>query len=259
MKMFLAGVEAGGNNKVMKMFLAGLGSRLDVQNLFKQRIYVLESFYYVKEFMIPYIEKYWDLLLDSGAFTFMENVKKHVDWDDYILRYADFINQYNIRHFFELDIDVVVGIKEVERLREKLETLTSKKCIPVFHKSRGKDYWAKMIKEYDYVAIGGIVTKEIKKKEQYIFEWFLDTAKKENCKVHGLGYTNLTGLKKYHFYSVDSSSWISGNKFGHVHKFDGETIRKTDKTKTQRIKNKETATNNFREWVKFQKYAEEHL
>lgn len=271
MKIFLAGVGIGNDGclyrsnspeKVMKIFLAGLageGSRLGKQNLLKQRIYVLESFYYVKEFMIPYIEKYWDLLLDSGAFTFMENTKKHVDWDEYILKYADFIKEHNVKHFFELDIDSVVGIKEVERLRRKLESKTGKQCIPVWHKSRGKQYWLDMIKEYDYVAIGGIVTKEIKRKEHGIFKWFLQKAKENNCKVHGLGYTNLEGLKKYPFYSVDSTSWISGNKFGHVYKFDGATIKKFDTTKNQSVKSKETAINNFKEWIKFQKYAEKHL
>jgi len=264
MKIFLAGVGIGNNSylfrsnppeKVMRLFLAGLageGSRVDV------RIYVLESFYYIKDFMIPYIEKYWDLLLDSGAFTFMNSYKKHVDWDEYILRYADFINQHNIKRFFELDIDVVVGIKEVERLRRKLENLTSKRSIPVFHKSRGKDYWFRMIKDYEYVAIGGIVTKEIKQEEHHIFKWFLDTARKENCKVHALGYTNFKGLKKYPFYSVDSTAWLAGNQFGHVVKFDGQTI-KIINNEMQRIKCREAAMNNFREWLKFQKYAEGHL
>jgi len=242
----------------MKVYLASLkGMYKYFEEYLSERIFVLESFYYIKQWMLKYIKNHWDFLLDSGAFTFMQNSKKSVDWNDYILKYADFINTYDIKQFFGLDIDCVVGIKEVERLREKLETLTSKKCIPVFHKSRGKDYWTKMIKEYDYVAIGGIVTKEIKKKEQYIFEWFLDTAKKENCKVHGLGYTNLTGLKKYHFYSVDSSSWLYGNLSGTIYKFNGKTLLK--EKRQGRLKTKESANNNFKEWLKFQRYADEHL
>ena len=48
----------------------------------------------------------------------------------------------------------------------------------VWHKSRGKDYWLKMIKEYDYVAIGGIVTKEIKPSEYKYFHWFIRQATK---------------------------------------------------------------------------------
>ena len=53
----------------------------------------------------------------------------NVDWDEYIESYAEFINNHNIKLFMELDIDSVVGIKEVERLRNKLERLTNKQCI----------------------------------------------------------------------------------------------------------------------------------
>lgn len=207
--------------------------------------------------MSKYIKNHWDFLLDSGAFTFMNNIKKSVDWYEYVLRYSDFIKAHNIDNFFELDIDNVVGIKEVEKLRDKLESNTGKRCIPVWHKSRGKKYWLKMIKEYNYVAVGGIVTKEIKKQDHYIFEWLLKTAKENNCKVHGLGYTNLDGVKKYKFHSVDSASWLYGNLSGVIYKFDGSALKKV-KTK-KRLKTKEAANNNFKEWLKFQKYAKEHL
>lgn len=113
-------------------------------------------------------------MLDSGAFSYINGKNtNNVNWDEYIESYAEFINNHNIKLFMELDIDSVVGIKEVERLRNKLERLTNKQCIPVWHKSRGKDYWLKMIKEYDYVAIGGIVTKEIKPSEYKYFHWFI--------------------------------------------------------------------------------------
>ena len=116
-----------------------------------------------------------------------------------------------------------------------------------------------MVDEYDYVAIGGIVTKEIKQSEHKIFYSLLEIAKKNNCKVHGLGYTNLKGIEKYHFYSVDSTSWLSGNRFGAVYWFDGKTMKKQNKKIGQRVKTNMTAINNFNEWVKFSKYAETNL
>lgn len=242
----------------MKIFLAGSGHNPWVKDNFFS-FNRLESFYYItseKEL----IHKYDNFLLDSGAFTFMNNLKGDTaNWDDYIERYAAFINKYNVKYFFELDIDVIVGIKEVERLRNKLESLTNKKCIPVWHKSRGKQYWLDMVKSYDYVAIGGIVTREIKPKEYPYFTWLLNEAKKENCKVHGLGFTNLTGLRKYPFYSVDSTSWLSGNRFGSVSYFNGETIITKIKKQGQRVKTNKVVKHNFYEWVKFAKYAEKYL
>lgn len=254
--------EVGEHQENMNIFLAGNLYDKDRYAIKTKDLNILESYFYLKnkEWMFPLIKEFKNFLLDSGAFTFMNQAKKHkVDWDEYIEEYAVFINKLDIDLFFELDIDVLVGIKEVEKLRAELEKLTGKKCIPVWHVSRGHDYWLKMIKEYDYVAIGGIVTKEIKPKQYSIFTQLIKEAHIENCKVHGLGFTNLKGLEKYRFDSVDSTSWLSGNRFGAVYKFNGKTMIKIDKKEGQRVKNYQTAINNFIEWVKFSKYAEKYL
>ena len=247
----------------MNIFLAG--DKTDLKDRFKIKTHdlnILESFYYLKtqKWMFPFIKEFKNFLLDSGAFTFMNQSKNHnINWDAYIEEYGDFINKYDIDLFFELDIDSIVGIDEVERLRHKLEKITGKKAIPVWHVSRGHAYWLKMIKEYDYVAIGGIVTKEIKPKQYPVFTQLLKEAHIENCKVHGLGFTNFNGIKKYRFDSVDSTSWKSGNRFGAVYKFNGAKMIKFDKQVGQRVKSKATAINNFTEWVKFSQYAEKYL
>ena len=247
-------------NFSMKIFLAGRGyHKLWINENFFD-FYKLDSYHYIAKEEIKHINKYKLFMLDSGAFSYINGKNtNNVNWDEYIESYAEFINNHNIKLFMELDIDSVVGIKEVERLRNKLERLTNKQCIPVWHKSRGKDYWLKMIKEYDYVAIGGIVTKEIKPSEYKYFHWFIRQAHKNNCKVHGLGFTNLKGIREYKFDSVDSTSWLSGNRFGAVHKFNGKTIEEISKQPGQRVKATEVAINNFREWVKFQKYADRYL
>ena len=248
----------------MKVCLAGTYA---ITNINKDKViesdYILESFYYMKEWQIPYINKVKLFLLDSGAFTFMSNSKKTVNWDEYVEQYADFINKNNVKYFFELDIDSVVGIEEVERLRNKLEKLTNKKCIPVWHKSRGLDYWKKMVKEYDYVAIGGIVVKEIKKSDYKYFTPLLKMAKENNCKVHGLGFTNLKLLHKYPFYSVDSTSWKSGNRFGSLYVFKHNKLTTVKRPVDKRMKSGEYYSTveywNFKEWVKYQKYIDKYL
>lgn len=224
-------------------------------------IAILESFYYADEWtekVIPLLDHF---LLDSGAFTFMSNSKKgNINWKDYIDRYIAFINKNNVKHFFELDIDCIVGYENVLRIRKYIEEKTGKKCIPVWHKSRGKDEFLKMCDEYDYVSIGGIVSKEIKQTEYPFFTWFINEAHKRGCKIHGLGFTNLKGLEKYKFDSVDSTSWTTGNRFGCVYMFNGKTIVKHDKKQGQRLADsRAVAVHNFNEWVKFQKYAEKNL
>lgn len=249
-------------NKDIKIHLAGNVNRKDRFQLQLDEMCILESYYYItkQEWMFPLFNQFKSFMLDSGAFTFMSQEKKEkIDWDKYVENYGKFVRDHNIELFFELDIDSIVGIEEVERLRKKLERIAGKSCIPVWHKSRGKEYWLRMIKEYDYVAIGGIVSREIKPSEYKYFHWLISKAHENNCKVHGLGFTNLKGMTEYKFDSVDSTSWLSGNRFGAIYRFNGKTMEKASKQPGQRVKNTETASNNFREWVKFSIYADKYL
>lgn len=256
--MFLAG-----NNK--KKVLKGL----IISDEFIQKnlgyINLLESYYYLqknKEFMslIPHSGNF---LLDSGAFTFISGSNKGaINWEKYVEDYAQFINKYDIKLFFELDIDSVVGLEKVEYLREKLETMTGKKSIPVWHRNRGKEYFIQMCKNYPYVALGGVVTKEIEcTKYETAFPWFIKTAHHHKCKIHGLGYTKIANLKKYHFDSVDSTAWLYGNLHGYIYKFNPKTglLEKIKKDGNFRLKTREVAVNNFLEWVKFSQYADINL
>ena len=221
---------------------------------------ILQSFHYCNEFtekeILPYCKRF---LLDSGAFTFFSS-GKHVDWAQYVKRYAQFIIKNDIKLFFELDIDALIGYEKVLYYRATLEELTGKKCIPVWHKSRGMGEYCKMCEAYDYVAIGGIVTREIKPNEYKFFPKMIAEAHARGAKIHGLGFTNLTGLIKYKFDSVDSTAWVSGNRFGSIYIFDGTTMIKHDKKPGQKLASaRQVALHNFNEWKKFQQYAEVKL
>lgn len=223
---------------------------------------ILQSFFYCNELTENTILlQCKNFLLDSGAFTFMTSAKgKAIDWNEYIARYVDFIKRNNVQRYFELDIDSVVGYEKVKQIRRTLEKETGRACIPVWHKSRGYDDFLRMCDEYDYVSVGGIVSGEIKPKQYPIFTKLIDEAHKRGAKIHGLGFTNLQGLKKYHFDSVDSTAWVSGNRFGSIYIFDGKTMIKHDKKQGQRLASaRDVALHNFNEWKKFAAYAETHL
>jgi len=262
MKVYIAGDN--NKKKILRETLFGSDAFFMGKNALAN-INILESYYYLRkneEFM-SIVRHFGSFLLDSGAFTFMSGSHKEaIDWDKYVEDYAAFINRYNVELFFELDIDSVVGIAEVERLRFKLETLTGRKPIPVWHKGRGKDYFIKMCENYPYVALGGIVTKEIPRQlYEKGFPWFIKTAHDHHCKIHGLGYTTVANLKRYHFDSVDSTAWLYGNRGGYLYKFNPRTglMEQIDAPKNCRLKSREGAVNNFNEWVKFSAYAEKNL
>ena len=48
------------------------------------------------------------------------------EWDRYVDAYIDFINTWNVHHFFELDIDRIVGLEKVEEFRRRIESKTGK-------------------------------------------------------------------------------------------------------------------------------------
>jgi hypothetical protein len=242
----------------MKIFLAGEGGRPWIKSNYND-FFRLDSYLFAKSKNENY-EKYSDFILDSGAYTFLTSKKnEQIDWKKYANEYANFIIEKKIKNYIEIDIDSIIGLKEVEKIRGFLETKIGYQSIPVWHKSRGLDYYINLCKNYNYIAIGGIAIQTIKRNQYPIFTTLLKIAKENNCKVHGLGFTNLKGLEKYKFYSVDSTSWISGNQFGAVYLFNRKSMSKFNKKEGKRVKSKEVAIHNFNEWVKFSKYAENNL
>lgn len=204
-------------------------------------------------------------ILDSGAFsTFSDPIKaQSMDWDDYVRKYIDFIKKTDQELFFELDIDCVVGLERVEYYRKKIEDATGKQPIPVWHSNRKWEYFEKMCEEYPYVALGTTTAnadgKKIRKNPQ-ILQKFISTAHQNGAKIHGLGFTNIKWLKYLKFDSVDSTSWISGQKFGVIHKFNGKDMTQIKRPPGKIMINpKDRLKFNFDEWVKFQKYAEKNL
>ena len=222
--------------------------------------YILESFFYADEDTERLLPFFGDFLLDSGAFTFMQGRSSNIEWEDYVDQLSCFINKNKIQKFFELDIDSVVGCKKVLELRKRLEQKTGKQCIPVWHKSRGIEEFKKICDEYPYVAIGGIVSKEIRPEHYMLLPTLIREAHKRNAKIHGLGFTNLALLPKLHFDSVDSTAWTTGNRFGFIYKFDGKTMQKIKAPEGKRLADpRKVALINYTEWLKFQKYADKNL
>ena len=237
----------------MKLFLAGTCSRPMLREEIEKSKYILESFVYVQEWQLDIIRHCDMFLLDSGAFTFMQKQKNHkVDWNEYLEQYIDFINKNDIKYFFELDIDSIVGYDKVLKMRKILEDKTGKKCIPVFHKSRGLKEWHKLCKEYDYVAIGTIYEYS---RHPQILKKLLKIARQYNTKVHGLGFT-ISKVEEFPFYSCDSTTWLQGGRFGTVQKFRNGQLRGYKKKGYKTVHYVDVDRHNIREWIKRQQYLD---
>lgn len=258
----------------MNLYLASLENdyvTIETMNDVKP-LFVLGSFYYLQKLKPDILQQYFSyiksddckgFILDSGAFSMLnakggtESFLKNLD--DYIDNYIEFIKFWNVKNFIELDIDPLVGYSKVLKIREKIEKEVGRKSIPVWHISRGINEWKNTVKLYEYVAIGGIVTKEIKKKDyKKIFLPLLKIARSEKCNVHGLGFTGKE-INDFPFFSCDSSTWTTINRFGSMPIF--SITEKCIKNKSISEKRKIKLGNETRmkltkysimEWKKFQ-------
>nr|DAH47788.1 MAG TPA: Queuine tRNA-ribosyltransferase [Caudoviricetes sp.] len=245
----------------MNIFLAGhMGIDCPQEYIKFKSKYTLQTFYdckrWEKDRQKQVITAPKTFFLDSGAFTFMNSGVK-VDWNEYLQQYAKFINQYNIQYFFELDLDTVIGVEQTKKMTDRLERLTKRQCIPVFHACRGLKRWREMCKEYPYVAIGASgITEECRwVKNDKLLQQMVRIAHQNGAKVHGLGYTRLSNLNDtvIPFDSVDSSACLSGGRFATMYKFTGtRLISKSIKGRSPgyKILNR----HNIREWIKMQYY-----
>lgn len=199
-------------------------------------------------------------LLDSGAFSFMSGAEcTQQTIIEYTERYIDFIKRYQVKRYFEIDVDTIFGIEFVEQLRKKMERETGIPSIPVWHKGRGVDYFKRMVAEYDYIAIGGLVF-HVKKSELPLIKKMATYAKNKGVKCHGLGFTKTRELAEWDWYSVDSSSWTTAaGKGGQMHTFNpntGQIEQHAINGNGKKIKLSDLVLHNGLEWCKYQRYME---
>ena len=254
-----------------KIFLAACSHvKTPVVNSGIKPHYILESFMDLRgggEAKKKYIE--WcltadEFLLDSGAFTFINKAKKKEKFsvkeiNFYCKEYVKFINQYDIKLFFEMDLDCIFPYEKVKKARKWIEKHTGKKCIPVWHISRGMDDFYKMCQEYDYVAVGGIAAKEIKKKDYKLLWDLCDIAHSYGCKVHGLGYLPIALLNENAcpFDTVDGTGW-QGHMRATKFELKGENLSKEIDTmlKEKQRTWKENIEESYSIWTEYSKLKE---
>ena len=254
----------------MRIYLASLeyylsnAGIIDQIRSFPRTISILGSYYNIshrnKKLYTTIIPYFKDFMLDSGAFSFINSQKAKINWDEYLEKYASYISETHTEKYFEFDIDMLVGYEKVKEYRARLEALTGIPSIPVWHRSRGQDEFLRLCDEYSYVAVGGIAIKHIRFDEYKYFTTLIQEAHRRNCKIHALGFTHLTEVRKYHFDSVDSSTWTTGGRYGSVFMYRNGHMRMQKRKANTRVSDTPGLDMfNFGEWLNYQRYAEVHL
>ena len=182
--------------------------------------------------------------------------------NSYLIEYGTYVKEHNIKNYVELDVDQIVGVNETRKLRDKLESFVGYPSILVWHSIRGKEAFIRDAKDYNYMALGFFLTEGLPASltDKYAGA-FVDIAHKNNCRIHGLGYTKFGMLEKIPFDSVDSSKLSSSYRYGYLHHFDIKKRRVVyTRPEGMRMKNSMALVRpSFIEWRKYQDWALNNL
>jgi hypothetical protein len=150
-----------------------------------------------------------DIFADSGAFSaWTQGAEITVD------EYAAWLHMWHDYLTVYCNLDVINDPAGSERNQRALEA-HGLQPLPVWHVRSDRAVFAPLCEEYRYVALGGMVGTPWKKLMPTLV-WAMQEAQRYGTVLHGLGLTSNEPLKQLPFYSVDSSSWGSGYRYGQV-------------------------------------------
>lgn len=226
---------------------------------------VLTSYFYVRQdndlFKELLRSKFEILMLDSGTATFLgkvglseaivrkkENKEKIKDSiEKYQFEYENWLKEYSkyFDYVVEFDVDKIIGYEKVLEFRKRLLNIVSKeKLLPVWHKTLSLRDFEDMCKEFPYVGIADMPSFST-------LNGLFAVAKKYKTRLHGFALTRKEYVKRFPFYTVDSSSWISGSKYGITYWIEkNDLMISNNKSDRKRIKNLECFKGYNLDWNK---------
>lgn len=167
------------------------------------------------------------IFLDSGAFSLRgkstdPKFYESAEFWDYADSYAEFIKRNAGRVVAYANLDVIGDPKLTLRNQRYLENEHGLSPVPVVHFGTNVRWLKKYLEcEYDYIGLGGLATQkhhsEVQKWLDACFGVVCDTSgRKPSARLHGFGVTGVQMLRRYPWYSVDSTTWIKYGIVGSV-------------------------------------------
>lgn len=211
----------------VQIYLAGAETPTLTKDLLAADIrHILYSYYYIRQGKKQ--EQFADLfannpqrkfILDSGAFTYqvmwnnpekrgrLPPVEKY--WEEYL----SFVRKYGHMCFgvAELDVDGLVTDTTLNDWREQLIEAVGDRAMPVWHPERGERAWKRLLADERLRYLGmASSTSDVGRMQRMVNE-----AHQRGKIVHGFAQTKINTVLKYvRFDTVDSTSWLSAQKFG---------------------------------------------
>ena len=204
----------------------------------------LMSYHYIQSKHINMKERFANkgikLIVDSGAHTYMNNEGYDTlpieEWETKLKSYLNWAEKYKEYIFalanFDFE-DLVDDPAVIDKWnREYFEPFMLRTGIPVcfvWHQNsyRGWEYYCK---RYPYVSISAANSNgELLSVND--FKDYIKTAEKYGSLVHGMGMTQTSMLTELPFYTVDSTTWQVGMRYGEMNYWNGAKVIRLKKTK----------------------------
>lgn len=157
---------------------------------------------------------------DSGAFS-VATTGATVDLKDY----AAWLDEWAPVITTAATLDVIGDPDATHRNTEVLLG-AGLRVLPTFHVGTSWPVLERLCKTYPYLALGGMVPHT--KYPDEVMRWLIRafrTAADHGTVFHGFGQTRVATLASLPFYSVDSSAWVSGARFGQMALWDAGRAR----------------------------------
>lgn len=152
---------------------------------------------------------------DSGAFS-AASQGANVSIDDYarwLDMWRDVLTVYS-------NLDVIGDEAATMQNQRQLEQ-RGHRPLPVFHVGSSWTNLESLCEEYPYIALGGMVPHRASNLGPWLVRCFR-IASKYDAKFHGFGQTRHEYLRNFPWYSIDSSSWGAGFRYGNVDLWDSK-------------------------------------
>lgn len=156
-------------------------------------------------------------LADSGAFSAF-HAGAQVTVEDYVA----WIKRWDHRLHAVAALDVLGDHKASIRNTQKMRDL-GVDPLPVFHLGEPITVLEQYLAETEYMAIGGMVKASVTMRDRRLWKYLAtihQLAGEAGVKLHGFGLSSWPVIRRFPWYSVDSSSAGSGYRYGRCTAYD---------------------------------------
>lgn len=184
------------------------------------RLRILLSYWYYKDtdldalFAKYFTPPYPEVFADSGAYSAMTQGQPVA-----IDAYAEWIKRW--RHLFAVyaNLDKIMDPEGTWRNQQHLEDKHGLTPLPAFHVREDFHWLEHYLDRYPYIALG---VAAMQNRRDALITWLVKCFKLAQGRAvyHGFAMTSWTSMSLFPWYSVDSSTWGMGFRFGVVPVFD---------------------------------------